>query len=212
MKRKELMELQKMAAIEEFVGENLYDYIEKKIGLDWRKVIEEKEITPFIQNLMDESLYFEYQLRDRETIDVLSQLVFSRCIEFRLLDKWKGKAILTGTDKDQLITKFSSHYPDIREISGNYFYEVVTTYNGQFMLNSKIYIGKEKMDYLVNFAKSHNLFLVGVDVLAKGYFFVPIKNSYEKMPYVGKGVLTGYSIDIKDIDWFSLDEPDLVVD
>lgn len=212
MKRKVVMELQKKAAIEAFVGENIYDYIERKLGIDWRIAVEEKRITPYVQRLIDKSKYFSAQLKGRTQEEGVTQLVFSRCIEHRLLEKWQGEAHLNGSDRDILITEYSSYRPDIKERNCDYYYEIISTYNGQFILNSAVFVRKPKFDYLMDFAKRHNVFIVAVDVLSQEYCFIPIKSRLGDMPYVSEAPVTGIQIDLNNMDWFSLYESDFIVD
>ena len=63
MTRQEVMELQKKAAIEAFIGENIYEYTELKLGLDYRVALEENRLTSYIRNLISESKYFSASLR-----------------------------------------------------------------------------------------------------------------------------------------------------
>ncbi len=215
MKRQEVMKLQTRAAIEAFIGTDLAEYAENKLGLDWRVVVEEGRITPYIRNLINQSKYFTKQCGDRKEVEVVEQLIYSRLIECRLLDKWGDKARLNGTDSDKLITEYSSYSPDIKETgvdSEDYYYEVISTFHGGFLLNSGITVREGKINYLINFARGHNVYIVAVDVLAKVYCFVPIRGSYDEMSYVTKAALFGYHIDLKDLEWFSLWESDYVVD
>lgn len=205
------MELQKMRAIEAFIGENITDYVEKKLGIDYRIAIEEKRLTAYIRGLIDSSQYFQTQLKGREKVDVVNQLICSRVIEHRLLDKWKGKVRLNGSDKDKLITEYSSYLPDLKEVAGSNYYEVISTFNGNFVLNSTLFVRDGKLNYLMEFAKTHKVYIVAVDVLAKTYCFIPIKPDIEAMDYVTAGASLGYQIDLKDIDWFLLDESDLII-
>lgn len=214
MKRQEVMKLQTRAAIEAFIGDNIEQYTENKLGIDWRIVLEERRITPYIRNLINQSKYFSRQCGDREEVEVIEQLIYSRLIECRLLEKWGDKAKLNGTDSEKLITEYSSYSPDIKEsVPGaeDYYYEVISTFHGAFILNSVLSVREGKLNYLVNFAKLHNVYIVAVDVLAKRYCFIPIRGDFNEMDYVRKGALYGYSIDLRDLEWFSLLESDYVV-
>ncbi len=212
MKRKVVMELQKKAAIEAFVGENIYDYIERKLGIDWRIAVEEKRITPYVQRLIDNSKYFSSQLKGRTNEEVIEQIVFSRCIELRLIEKWQNTVRLNGSDRDLLITEYSSYQPDLKERDSDYYYEIVCTYNGQFVLNGSVFIKEAKFNYLMEFSKIHNVFIVAVDVLSQKYCFIPINSELCEMPYITEAPVTGRQIDVRNIDWFSLSESDFIVD
>ncbi len=212
MTRKEVMKAQKIKAIEQFIEEDIYTYVERNLGLDYRVLLEEDIITPYIQKLIDQSEHFKTQAGTRSYVDFLRQLIFSRCVETRLLKKWGKKAELNGSDRLLLVSKFSSYAPDIRETGADFYYEVMSTYNGQFVLNSVLYIKADKLDHLCEFAKYHNTYIVAIDVLAKVYCFIPIHSDKDEMYKIIKPAPDGgLQISLKEVDWFTLDEPDLVV-
>jgi hypothetical protein len=210
MTRKEVMKAQKIEAIEQFIEEDIYTYVERNLGLDYRVLLEDDIITPYIQRLIDQSEHFKNQAGSRSYIDFLKQLIYSRCVEIRLLKKWGKKAELNGSDRLMLISKFSSYSPDIRETDVDYYYEVMSTYNGQFVLNSSLLIKAEKLDHLCEFAKYHNTCIVAIDVLAKVYCFIPILPDKDEMYKKVMITPAGVQISLKEVDWFTLGEPDLV--
>ena len=201
-----------MCAVEAFIGEGIYNFVERNLGIDWRILLEEKRITPYIQKLIDNSKYLGFQLNGRTEIEAISQLIYSRCIELRLIQKWDGKVKLNGTDRELLITEYSSYRPDCREVDCDYYYEIISTYNGQFILNHFLYVREEKIKFLCDFAKSHHIFIVCVDVLSKKYCFVPVKQDLEDMDNASTLPFNGVQVDLSTVDWFSLDESDLIVD
>lgn len=215
MTRQEVMELQKKAAIEAFVGENIYEYTELKLGLDYRVALEENRLTSYIKNLISESKYFGLQSKGRDEIELVNQLICSRLIECRLLEKWAGKVKLNGTDKDKLITEFSTYLPDLKEScydTSDYYYEVISTFNNTFVLNHTLYVREGKINYLREFSKTHNVYIVAVDVLAQMYCFIPVTPDFDTNTNVKKSSSYGYHIDLKDAEWFSLYESDFIVD
>ena len=213
MKRKEVMELQKREAIEAFIGKDIGTYTEEKLGRDWRIVLEEKRITPYVKNLIMNSKYFRSQCKSRGEVEMVELLIYSRLIECRLMDKRGGRVKLNGTDKEKLISEVSGYNPDLVDTSKgeNWYYEVISTFNGCFMVNSGIFVREGKIKFLTKFARNNNLNIVAVDVLARRFCFIPVYDNIDEMGNVTKGPY-GYRIDIKDADWFSLDEADLVVD
>lgn len=207
MIRKETLEMCKYQAVESFVGQELLGFVERRIGIDFRKALE-GEITPYVQSLIDKSIYFESQKAGRTDLQLIKELIYSRCIEFRLLDKWKERnVVLNGSDKDCLITLLSSNNPDMWEMGTDNYYEVVGCHNG-FCINQERYVmGKAKMMKLCENAKKHNQYLVVVDVLYHKYCFLPLRENVNEMDYVELSPFgSGYNINLKGVDWFLLEE------
>lgn len=144
MTQKQIHKRNKRIFTELFIGEDIEKFTEEHLGIDYRKALQE-ELTPYIKYLIEQSWYFESQKKGRTDLEVVQELIYSRCIELALLEKWKGKLILNGSDKDNLITRFATHQPDFWEIGTNNYYEVVSTYNGLFVNRECVYLAKGKL-------------------------------------------------------------------
>lgn len=213
MLRKETLELCKFQSVENFVGTELLTFVEQRIGIDFRKALE-GEITPYVQNLINNSYYFNTQKGNRTDLQMVKELVYSRCVEMRLLEKWKEKMIvLNGSDKDCLITRYATNASDMWEIGTSNYYEVISTYKGYCLNSENLYIGKGKMQRLCEHAKNNNQYLVVVDVLFRKYCFIPLRGNIYEMDYVEVSPLgSGYNISLEGVDWFMLEEKeDLIV-
>lgn len=209
MTQKQIHERNKRIFTELFLGEDIESFTETHLGIDYRKALQ-GELTPYIKYLISQSLYFESQKNGRTDLHVVQELVYSRCIELALLEKWKGKLILNGSDKDNLITRFATNQPDLWEIGTNNHYEVISTYGGLFLNKEFVYLTKGKLYNLCRNASTSNQFLILVDVMYQRYAFLPIKEKPEMMVYADEGVLDGgYTLSLKGLDWFSMDEEDI---
>lgn len=210
MNRDEVLCQNKHFIIESFIGEDVYDYIEKNLGIDWRIAYEEERLTPYIENLLEASKYLGNQLKSRNNIDIVKELICSRVIEMRLIEKWKDSEVcLNGSDKDKLITEYSSYAPDLRQRRTDNYFEVISNYSGKFISNQYMYVRQDKINYLMEFANYHTVYIVAVDVLYKKYTFIPI-NSKTKFKHMERPNFYGVTIDLINAEWVSLYEKDMV--
>lgn len=207
MNSKELNEKFKERVVEAFIGEDLMPFVERNLGIDWCKIFE-GEITPYVRNLIDQSYYFDFQRRDRTEFLFIKELIFSRCIELKLIESNFFRLTLNGSDKHCLITQISTMAPDLLEINTSNYIEVISTYSGSFILKELLYVPKAKFENLTENAKTKKQFILAVDVLHKCYCFVPILEDIEKMDYVIDQFLGSYVISLKGMDWIMLGEED----
>lgn len=207
MNSKEINEQFKLRVVEAFIGEDIIPFVERNLGIDWCRALE-GEITPYVRMLIDKSFYFDAQRRDRSEIQFIKELIYSRCIELKLIESWFYRLTLAGSDKDCLITTYSNNNSDFWEINTNNYIEVISTYTGSFISRQLIYIPQKKFEHLCESAKTHNQYILAVDVLHKSYAFVPILADVEKMDYVVDQLLGSYVISLKGIDWILLGEED----
>lgn len=207
MLKRETMEQCKFQTVENFVEKELLSFVEEKLGIDFRKALE-GELTPYVQNLIDNSFYFNAQKGCRTDLQMVKELIYSRCVELRLIEKWKRQmVVLNGSDRDCLITRYATNASDLWEVGTSNYYEVISTYKGYCLNNENLYIGKGKMQKLCEHAKTSNQYLVVVDVLFKRYCFVPVRENISDMDYVSAAVLGGgYNVNLEGVDWFRLDE------
>jgi len=213
MLRKETLELCKFQTVENFVGKELYGFVEERLGIDFRKALE-GEITPYVQNLIDNSYYFDVQKGSRTDLQMVKELVYSRCVELRLLEKWKKQmVVLNGSDKDCLITRYASNASDMWEVGTSNYYEIMSTYKGYCLNSENLYISKGKLQKLSEHAKNSIQYLVVVDVLFRKYCFIPVRGNISEMDYVEPSPLgNGYNVSLEGVDWFMLEEEeDLIV-
>lgn len=213
MLRRETMEQCKFQTVENFVGEELLGFVEEKLGIDFRKVLE-GELTPYVQNLIDNSSYFNVQKGNRTDLQMVKELIYSRCVELRLLEKWKKQmVVLNGSDKECLITRYATNASDMWEVGTANYYEVMSTYTGYCLNTEKLFIGKGKMQKLCEHAKISNQYLLVVDVLFRRYCFVPLRGNIHEMDYVSPAAAgNGYNINLEGVDWFKLEEEeDLII-
>lgn len=213
MLKRETMEQCKFQTVENFVEKELLSFVEEKLGIDFRKALE-GELTPYVQNLIDNSFYFNAQKGCRTDLQMVKELIYSRCVELRLIEKWKRQmVVLNGSDRDCLITRYATNASDLWEVGTSNYYEVISTYKGYCLNNENLYIGKGKMQKLCEHAKTSNQYLVVVDVLFKRYCFVPVRENINDMDYVSAVVLGGgYSVNLEGVDWFRLDdEEDFII-
>lgn len=207
MNSKELNEKFKLRVVEAFIGEDLMPFVERNLGIDWCKALE-GEITPYVRGLIDKSYYFDFQRRDRTEIQFIKELIYSRCIELKLIESNFFRLTLNGSDKDCLITTISTNASDFHEINTSNYIEVISTYNGSFISRELLYVPKSKFENLCESAKKHNQYILAVDVLHKSYCFVPILEDAEKMDYVIDQFLGSYVISLKGMEWIILGEED----
>lgn len=208
MKAKQMNEQLKQQVIEAFIGENLEQFVVKHLGLDWKKALN-GDITPYVQKLIDESFYFDAQRGNRSDLQFVQELIYSRCIELKLIESWFYRLALNGSDKDCLITKISTNASDFWEINTDNYYEVISNYHGVFVNKENFYVAKGKLLNLCENAKYHTQYIIAVDVLYKSYCFIPILSSPDKMEYVSEQILGGgYSISLKEREWHQLGEED----
>lgn len=160
--------------------DNLGDYIGSYLGEDFRRVHEEGIITPYIENLMKESAAFKYQKQGREDIEILRELIYSRCVEHYLM-AYFGDLALCGSDKDCILTKYSTHFPDLKSKDGNY-YEVVCCSFGQFSFRNYITITESKLNYLCDFSSKNKTYLLLVDIMYCRYWKIEILPNFEGTP------------------------------
>lgn len=206
--RKEIDEKVKYCIVEAFVGEELESFVEKNLGMDWKEALK-GEITPYVQKLIDQSFYFEYQKQGRNDLDFIKELVYSRCIELKIADNWCNRLILDGSDKDCLITRFVNHRSDFREYETNNYYEVVSNYNGHFKHLQSLYLPAKKMEALMNNAKKNQQYVIAVDVMFKVYYMIPILDDVEAMSYVRKSAMDGgYWMDLRGMEVIKSGEED----
>lgn len=208
MRANEMNEKLKIRVIEAFIGEDLEQYVEMHLGLDWKKALN-GELTPYVRKLIDQSFYFESQRGTRTELQFVQELIYSRCIELKLIDSWFYRITLNGSDKDCLITKISTNASDFWEINTNNYYEVVSNYHGVFVNKENFYITKGKLLNLCESAKHHNQYILAVDVLYKSYCFLPILPNLDDMDYITEHTWgEGFSISLKGREWLQLGEED----
>lgn len=211
-KRKEIDERVKFSIVEAFVEEELLSFVEENLGIDWRIVLEEEKITPYIQRLIDQSFYFEFQKNGRTELEFVKELIYSRCIELKLKKTWGDLLIFNGSDKDCLITQFTNTRSDFRMLNSNSYFEVISNYNGHFSQSKSFYLSTGKMEALMVNASKNLQYVLAVDVLFKSYYIVEIRSDLEEMTYVKKSPIEdgGYWISLRGIKEIKLGEEEFI--
>lgn len=211
LKRKEIDEKVKSAIVQAFVGEELKGFVENNIGIDFRKILE-GEITPYVQKLINQSFYYEFQKGNRTDLEFVRELIYSRCVELKLAQNWGDVLLLDGSDKDCLITRYTNHRSDFKVLHRNEYYEVVSCYSGHFGHLHSLYLSSGKMEALMNNAKKNIQYLIAVDVMFQEYYILEIRSDIDEMPYVKKiGVEDGgYYLSLKGAKKVKLGEEEFV--
>lgn len=160
--------------------EDLGAYIEKYMGIDFRIAYEDGVITPYVEQLIQESGSFQHSTDTREDIVKVREIIFSRCVEHYLIDYFGGLT-LCGSDKDSIITRTSTRFPDLRRGKGA-FYEVVNCTEGQYEERGSIYISKKKLDYLCDLTRQYKITILAVDVNYRKYWEVDLTPDIEDLP------------------------------
>lgn len=208
MTTRQILERNKRIFTELFIKEDLDTFVERHLGIDYKLALQ-GTLTPYIQYLISQSFYFEGQKSGRTDLELVKELIYSRCVELRLLEKWGRGIVFNGSDKDNLITKFASNRADLWEIGTNNYYEVMSTYVGMFHNKESVFITKGKMENLCHYAATTNQYLIAVDVMFQRYCFVKIDEDVHKMKGVEEMLLgKGYILSLKNATWYTMDEDD----
>lgn len=208
--KKEIDEKVKCCIVEAFIGEELEEFVEKNLGMDWKMVLR-GEITPYVQKLIDQSFYFDFQKQGRDDLEFLRELIYSRCIELKIADNWCDRLVLDGSDKDCLITRYVNHRSDFKEIDKNNYYEVVSNYNGHFKHLQSLYLPARKAEALMKNAKKNHQYVIAVDVMFKVYYIVPILAEEKDMSYLRKSTPDGgYWLGLRGMKCIKLGEEDVM--
>lgn len=203
---KVMSEKMKRKIVEEFIGEDLEKFVEENLGIDWVQAVR-GTLTPYIKKLIKRSLYFNHQKKGRTDLQLVQEIIFSRCIELKLISEFADRVVLHGSDKENLITRIANNNPDFWEVGTNNFFEVVSNYHGLFVNKENFYISKNKVLNLCSDARYMTIYLLAVDVLYKSYCFVKVLPDMEEMKYISEeeGV-DGYRVSLKGQEWISLGE------
>lgn len=208
--RKEIDDKVKCCIVEAFIGEELEEFVEKNLGLDWKQALR-GEITPYVQKLIDQSFYFDFQKQGREDLEFIKELIYSRCIELKISNNWCNRLVLDGSDKDCLITRYVSHRSDFKEFDKNNYYEVVSNYNGHFKHVQSLYLPARKAEALMKNAKKNHQYVIAVDVMFKVYYIVPILTEEKDMSYLRKSTPDGgYWLELRGMKAIKLGEEDVM--
>ena len=210
MTQKQILERNKRIFTELFIGADIMDYTEQHLGIDYRIALQ-GELTPYIKYLISQSWYFDTQKGERSDLQMVQELIYSRCIELYLLEKWGGKLVLNGSDKDSLITRFATNQSDMWEFGSNNYYEVISTYGGTFINKGYVFISKPKFENLRKSASTVNQYIIAVDVMYQKYCFLPINADIHLMKYAKELPLKdGYNLSLEGLEWFDINENDII--
>ena len=197
----------KRIVLEQFIGEDLEQYCERYLGIDFKLALQ-GVLTEYVQYLIDSSKTFQYQKKDRSNLEFIQELIYSRCAELKLLEKWTDKVVLDGSDKELIICKYATNRPDFFEVNSARHYEVISSYRGFFLSTEQMFLTKEKLKNLCYYAEKYELYVIALDILYQRYTFVPIYSQLEQNPIIPTE--NGYNLLLKGLNGYSLYEPDMI--
>lgn len=201
MTEKEIIIRNREFFLTELVGEDLYQFAYKNIGIDYALALE-GEISPYISKLISRSHYFYNQIGKRTEIEILRELVYSRIVENVLMREYPTME-LSGTDSENLITNVSNYFPDFRSSIDGTLYEVISSYTYYKEYNHQ-FIRKGKMDYLMKLSANKRVYLIFVDVNFKRMMLIKVEPSIKKMDVDVVETEQGYTINLPYSKWFPI--------